>query len=43
MDFEIIAAGISFAALIIMWACAPTVPAVSEAPAKVPAPAKAAI
>ena len=41
MDFEIIAAFISFAALVVMWACSPTVPALSEAPAKAPAPVTA--
>jgi len=43
MDFEIIAAALSFAALIVLWASAPTVPAVSEAPAKVPARAEAIV
>jgi hypothetical protein len=43
MDFEIIAAFISFAGLVMLWASAPTVPAMSEAPAKVAARVEATV
>jgi hypothetical protein len=41
MDFETIAALVSFAALIIVWAFAPTQGKEAEAPAKVAAPREA--